>query len=177
MRLQFIDGAEIQIARDEDGPAIALVLVQRGFDVDGGLENQFRHAVAGGGGMLVDPQTLRAARVRLRRSGQADSVLHERQHKSRTETVPPMVIDNTHQAGGAQGVGGRGIQIDHHAHRGLDPGPEEKEPALTLGHRGRIFTDRFRAAFEENDAAIVTIDIAVQDTGRHARHFIDHPHS
>ena len=75
-----------------------------------------------------------------------------------------------------RGIGGRGIEIDHDSVRGLDPRPEEKEAALALGHRRRIFADRFRSSIEKHHASVVAIDIAVEHTGRHAGDFIDHPH-
>jgi hypothetical protein len=172
--MKFIDGAEIQISRNEDGPAVALVLIERGFDVDGGLEDEFRHAVPRRGGMLIDPQTLRAPAAGLHCSGQADAVLHEREEKGRAQSVPPMVIHVTDQPGGAQRIGRRGIEIDHHSRRSLHSGPEEKEAALALRHRRRIFADCFRSSFQQNDAAVVAVHIAVQHTGRHAGDFIDH---
>ena len=176
MGVQFIDGAEIQIPRDEDRPAVALILVERGFDVDGGLKNEFRHAVAGRGGMLIDPQTLPTPAAGLRRGGQTDPVLHKGEEKGRAQPVPPMVIHDPHQSGGAERIGRRGVEIDHDSRGSLDSGPEEKEAALALRHRRRIFADRFRSSFKENNAPVVTVHIAVQDTGRHAGDFIDHPH-
>ena len=107
MGVQFIDGAEIQIPRDEDGPAVALVLVERGFDVDGRLEDEFRHTVPRRGGMLIDPQTLRTPAAGLCRGGQADPILHEGEQKGRAKPVPPMVVHVADQPGGAERVGGR----------------------------------------------------------------------
>ena len=46
----------------------------------------------------------------------------------------------------------------------------------TLRHRRRIFADRFRSPFQQHHAPVVAVDIAVQHTGGHSRHFIDHPH-
>jgi hypothetical protein len=105
--MQFIDSAEIQIPRDEDRPAVALVLVERGFNVDGGLEDEFRHAVARRGGMLIDSQTLRAPAAGLRRGGQTNAVLHEREQKSRAQPVPPMVVHVADQPRSAEGISGR----------------------------------------------------------------------
>ena len=159
MGMQFIDGAEIQIPRDEDGPPVALVLVERRFDVDGGLQHDFRHAVSRRGGMLIDPQTLRAPAAGLSPwQSQCASCTIERR-KAAPEPVPPMIVHDPARPEVPKASAAGELRLMTTPVRGLHPRPEEKEPPLSLGHRRRIFADRFRATIEEHDAAVIAIDI------------------
>src|SRR5471032_3334967 len=64
LRLQFIDGAEIEIARDNDRELSTLILRKRRRDVDRAVEHASSHVVAGLLRFLEDRGTVVVATAR-----------------------------------------------------------------------------------------------------------------